>query len=613
MRKNTIAVAMLSIFLASFLLLSTKVSADADEIIDRIELSVPVACTMGGTGTTSHNATIDPGTYSGASGSDYENGIGKTVLTSFCNDANGFAIYAIGYTGDSYDSENHTKLVGVNTSQTIATKVYASGDTSSNWSMKLTKVTDSTESYLPANMSILGSFDNWHTVPASYTKVAEYHSSTTNPSTTDTILGAKLETTYATYISTTQVADTYNGQVKYTMVHPYTEQPLQPQSTPAGCINYYPNGSNVEGTMGCQSISSNATSATLLASNFSRTGYGFAGWSDKFDYATNPEAKFYGPNETISFTAGQYTGSNNGLSLYSVWIESEGSIQDQSIVASVCSSLTTAPTNGTANLTSVSALTDQRDNNTYAIAKLADGKCWMIENLRLDNTADHNSDGALAQGYGTGTTYGNFMGLANPESANFEDSTTANSLYYSGTQSGTASIDIGTNNASTRMPRYNNVNTQSRAQNPAPTSNGSRMYSYGNYYTWHAAVANTSYYPTGDGPSFTSICPRGWKLPQGDTTSAGFGKLDIDMGGNGGYQDGAEASNRWRKYPANFLYSGDFERNVDYGKGHEGYYWSYTSDGTYHSRGLELNEYASIPRIGTSKSFGQSIRCVVGY
>ena len=37
-----------------------------------------------------------------------------------------------------------------------------------------------------------------------------------------------------------------------------------------------------------------------------------------------------------------------------------------------------------AALSSVTALTDQRDGETYAVARLADGNCWMIENLRLD-------------------------------------------------------------------------------------------------------------------------------------------------------------------------------------------------------------------------------------
>ena len=91
--------------------------------------------------------------------------------------------------------------------------------------MKVTKVDNPASgdpiTYNPNNMTIANSFNSWHEVPDTYTKVAEYHSNTTSPSTTDTTLGAKLETTYAAYISNTQSADTYTGQVKYTMVHPY--------------------------------------------------------------------------------------------------------------------------------------------------------------------------------------------------------------------------------------------------------------------------------------------------------------------------------------------------------------------------------------------------------
>ena len=213
------------VFISGPLLSFTYVSAEDTDVIDTIELTVPIACTMGGVGTNSHNATISPGTYSGASGNEYEAGIGKTTLTSYCNDNNGFSIYAIGFTNDLYEGESHTKLVGNNTNQTISTKVYANGDTSSNWSMKLTKVDNPVSgdpvTYNPENMTLTNSFNTWHEVPDTYTKVAEYHSSTTDPSTTDTTLGAKLETTYATFIASDQVADTYTGQVKYTMVHPY--------------------------------------------------------------------------------------------------------------------------------------------------------------------------------------------------------------------------------------------------------------------------------------------------------------------------------------------------------------------------------------------------------
>ena len=220
------SLSLLSLTILSGIILSSNiVSAESTstEVIDQVRLTVPIACTMTGENT-SHTATLDPGTYSGATGSEYENGIGKTTLTAICNDDNGFSIYAIGYTGNQYEGENHTKLVGQSTNGTIATKAYASGDTTSNWSMKLTKITDSAESYNPQNLTISTGYDTWHAVPDTYTKVAEYHANT-GSSTTDTTLGVKLETTYAAYISSSQPADTYIGQVKYTMVHPYDNMP----------------------------------------------------------------------------------------------------------------------------------------------------------------------------------------------------------------------------------------------------------------------------------------------------------------------------------------------------------------------------------------------------
>lgn len=217
---------LLSLSLTStFVLSSNHVVADDDTVTD-VSITVPIACTMQGTGTV-HTAILNPGTYSGTPGSEYENGIGKTTLTAICNDDNGFSIYAIGFTGNSYEDENHTKLVGNNTGSTIATKEYISGDTASSWSMKLAKVANPTESYNPENLTLQNAFDSWHTIPNVYTKVAEYKANT-GSSTTDLALGVKLETTYAAFIASNQVADTYVGQVRYTMVHPYNAREPEP-------------------------------------------------------------------------------------------------------------------------------------------------------------------------------------------------------------------------------------------------------------------------------------------------------------------------------------------------------------------------------------------------
>ena len=504
-----VGIPIITTILSATILSSTYVFADNDSVVDEINITVPVSCTMSGTGQNTHNAEINNG--------QYNSNIGTTTMKAFCNDNEGFSIYAVGYT-DNEIGKNVLTSSTLGPTHDIVTGTALSGNTS-NWAMKLATVSDPTPTY---PIIIMGSTDDtekqagdpdystFQNVPSSYAKVAKRESSTDVGTTAE---GATLTTTYAAYISPTQAAGTYTGQVKYTMVHPHNEVPLQPQPSTAGCITYYANVSDAQGTMGAQCNLTDGASITLYASNFSRTGYGFAGWTNKYDYATNTDSdlKFYGPQETITVPEGT---TANGLSLYAVWVKSTGSLQDADKVATLCGtgtgSLTQAPTNGTANLSSVSALTDQRDNQTYAIAKLADGKCWMIENLRLDNqyTVGNNqndpsvTNASLSQGYNP-----SFIGLAGPESANFSNSTTPNSLYTTATGvEGKNTISGDSTYLGYRFPRYNNNNTSQRAENT--TKANVNTYSYGNYYTWAAVIADTTDYTSGD-HNTTSICPTG--------------------------------------------------------------------------------------------------------
>ena len=596
---------------------STIVSAEGGntntDIVDQINITVPVACTMSGTGQNTHNAEINNG--------QYNSNIGTTTLKAFCNDNEGFSIYAVGYT-DNEIGKNVLTSSTLGQTHDIVTGTEISGNTS-NWAMKLATVSDSTPTY---PIIIMGSTDDtekqeedpdystFQNVPSSYTKVAKRESSTDIGTTAE---GATLTTTYQAYISPTQAAGTYTGQVKYTMVHPHNEAPLQPQPSTPGTITYYANASTTQGTMGIQDKDDagndliDGASVTLYASNFSRTGYGFAGWTNKYDYATNTDSdlKFYGPQETITVPEGT---TANGLSLYAVWVKSTGSLQDADKVATLCGtgtgSLTQAPTNGTANLSSVSALTDQRDNQTYAIAKLADGKCWMIENLRLDNqyTVGNNqndpsvTNASLSQGYNP-----SFIGLAGPESANFSNSTTPNSLYTTATGvEGKNTISGDSTYLGYRFPRYNNNNTSQRAENT--TKANVNTYSYGNYYTWAAVIADTTDYTSGD-HNTTSICPTGWHIPTGNTSGEYY---VLNTNANSG---AINTSTGLRSYPTNFLYSGYFATSSAYNRGNGGIYWSSTAFDANNSYRLSLGSTGVNP--GTdycNKYYGLTARCVAG-
>ncbi len=154
-----------------------------------------------------------------------------------------------------------------------------------------------------------------------------------------------------------------------------------------------------------------------------------------------------------------------------------------------------------------------------------------------------------------------------------------------------------------------------------------QWYGYGNYYTLAAAMANTTNMTnsTISESANTSICPKGWRLPygsinstSGDTRNGGFSLLDIELGGTGAdQQHNAAASNRWRSYPNNFLYSGRHDSSSKaYGRGYEGAYLSSTVNNNTlsWSYGLFISSQRVIPGSWTNsnKSDGHSVRCLTG-
>ena len=561
----------------SGLFLSSSTTS-AEDVVDEINITVPVSCSLSGTGMTSHTATIENGRY--------VSDIGTTTLKAFCNDNNGFAIYANGYTGDTL---GNNKLIGSSTSSEIVTgtATTAGSPDVSNWAVKLE--TSSSATYALTLDNGFGSYSN---VPSSYTKVAHRDSGTDLGTSAE---GATLTSTYAAYIAKTQPADSYQGQVIYTLVHPSNEEPLQPQPAKPGKIVYHPNNSSVVGTMGDQDASNNA-SVDLWASNFKRNGYGFAGWNTAYDYS----GTFYGPNQTITAPADIQT---NGLSLYAVWIKSAGTIQNWD----GCSSLAQGST---------TALTDERDGNTYAVAKLADGKCWTIENLRLADKDSSNNDIELS----STNTNNPSLSLTNTWwfSTDNDSDTKPTSSHLSATTNPTTTAWCTTNSSNCDdQSMLATNNTTLFTDNASSSYNASsNVYSYGNYYNWYSATAGHGKYGSSYGSGYTApgdICPAGWHLPTGGSATAEFGALDVAMGGTGATQSTAEASNRWRSYPNNFVYSGFVYGSSVRNRGSSGVYWSSSAGNSYGAYNLGFDSSNVNP--GTnygSKYSGSMVRCVSG-
>ena len=195
--------------MADLLFFGKTLSVNANSVTDEISITIPASCSLTNTVSSAHTATIETGVY--------QENIGETTFKVFCNDSEGFAVYAVGFTNDEFGN-NTLKPTVVDNSNAVATGTVTSGNTS-NWAMKLSAVSGT---YAPTIHSTeennsTYSFTNYHTIPSEYTKVASYASNT------DVTTGSSFKSTYAAFISQTQLADSYTGKVKYTVVHPSSE------------------------------------------------------------------------------------------------------------------------------------------------------------------------------------------------------------------------------------------------------------------------------------------------------------------------------------------------------------------------------------------------------
>ncbi len=399
--------------------------------------------------------------------------------------------------------------------------------------------------------------------------------STTNPADNRTIkfkIGAKA--------SQSQASGTYTNTVNfYAVANPDPE--LGPVACPAGKICYNNNSlTTVQGEMGQQSAS-NGASTTLWASNFKKDGYGFAGWNTAYDYSgTN-----YGPNQTITAPSDI---STNGLSLYAIWVKSAGDMQNWR----GCNSLAKGD---------VTALKDSRDNDVYAVAKLADNQCWMIENLRLDNTPELSS------------TNTNKPSLPLNNSWYYNNSqttlTTSNHLSPTTDPTTTAWCTSDSSDCDDQSMLATNNTTLFTNNTSSSYSDSSDVYSYGNYYNWYSAMAGHGKFGSSYGNGYASpgdICPAGWHLPTG-STSGEFNSLNTALSGT---DTSTTASNNLRSYPNDFVYSGYVYGSSVTNLSSNGSYWSSSSNNV---SVYLLYFYSMRVSPGTdpnNKHYGRMVRCI---
>lgn len=263
-------------------------------------------------------------------------------------------------------------------------------------------------------------------------------------------------------------------------------------------------------------------------------------------------------------------------------------------------------------------LTDTRDGKKYWVTKLADGNCWMTQNLDLDLTngveltpedSDVSADWdpkntTLTDGTQTPTTDDNTAVW----SWNLGDYvlTTPNA----GNSCGTSGIsDFGD---------CTSVDFQSVAGMTPMTDGGATdaisgntynaHYHVGNHYTWNAATAGTGGADVEGEDATDSICPKGWQLPTSNNSNSGsFQALTNTYS----ISSNAAGSTALVSAPLYFVRSGYVYAGSLRVAGYGGTYWSSTAHSSV-SGAYSLRFYSGyvIPSFYFSRYYGQSVRCL---
>ena len=363
-----------------------------------------------------------------------------------------------------------------------------------------------------------------------------------------------------------------------------------------GLICYNANGATGESKMAAETINYD-NDFILYPSNFSRDGYGFAGWNTEPDGS----GRMFGPMETVS--ASDF--SDDDVNLYAIWVKESSQYTMQTFTGEACADLTAATYDADSKIMTPGdtiALKDERDGNVYFVARLTDGNCWMSENLRLDDSAELSSE----------NTQNPMLPLTNIwwySSTNYLDpKPTSNHL--------SPSSDAWCNAYVDECFYQSFINTNNTAH-PAEimTSLDNNIYLYGNYYNYYSASVGAY-----DATS-RSICPSGWKIPRGEVVAQySQAYLSQTIGGPtsryNGYNEeiAVPASKIFRSYPFNYVYSGTWGGTQANSKGTTGEYWADTS------YGLNMNyilytaftDTVLIPGSGYGSRYsGHAIRCVL--
>lgn len=290
------------------------------------------------------------------------------------------------------------------------------------------------------------------------------------------------------------------------------------------------------------------------SSQFTKTGFELKQWRDQ-------DGNIYDAN---SASININPDNKSKIILTAIWEQMSptfsGITTMQAMTAEICAAETTPRREATmstiyhsenTNLIPEATLTDTRDNNTYIVRKLADGNCWMTQDLRIVGRKTLNSSNS---------------------------DVTSNFTLPVASSSGFTAYD-----AAQVAP----INTE--------VGNGA-------FYSWTAATAGTGTTSiTTDGEEATSsICPKGWRLPPNR------GKKSYDNLVIAARATPAQITSP----PFSFNSPGYYLSSALNNSGESGYYWTSTAASFDKAYSFFTSSSYVESRVANPKLLGFSVRCV---
>lgn len=239
-------------------------------------------------------------------------------------------------------------------------------------------------------------------------------------------------------------------------------------------------------------------------------------------------------------------------------------------------------------------LYDTRDSKTYAVRKLADGNCWMVQNLDLDLSTSKtltDSDTNLVSASSWTPTRNTWTSTGSTTGTSSAYSYSPGDIWY---VDGTTSTTTRPSNAIEAAVRY-----------------------VGNFYNWYAATAGSQKSGMSANQEATdSICPKGWKLPYSGTAQTGS-KSFLYLLTSYNIATSSEASvSKALGSPLSFIMPGYYHYSEKgmFGQGTLGLYWSSTAQNSSNTYVFLLDQGGLNAQAGADQGSRRaslfSIRCV---